>query len=95
MRTREYGSRVKLFYDGGGTIEPGDFMQSHGKRGIGSTYMVEKVTRSPTIRHRRYLTCLRWPADQIPDGACRHPIYWYPRKKLDATTLADIARRRA
>jgi hypothetical protein len=76
MRTRPHYTEVRLYYEGR-HVDPGDFLQTP----TGTTYCIQTVRPSPSKPQRRYLLCLRWPPDKVPDGATVHPLYWYARKR--------------
>jgi hypothetical protein len=85
MKTKQPYTPVKLSYDGR-KVQPGEFLRTP----AGSVYMIQAVTPSPSRPQRRYLSCLRWPADEIPEGATVHPLYWYARTKKSGRTLSQI-----
>lgn len=80
MRSREPGTPCKLYVDGIPQLQPGDFITTTG----GSAYLVQSLRPSPSIPHRRYLACVRWPIDEIPADARRWEIRWYRRPKRRA-----------
>jgi hypothetical protein len=84
MRSRPPYTPVRLFYDGR-VVEPGEFLRTP----AGSVYLIEQVRPSPSRPQRRYLDCLRWPPDKVPEDATVHPLHWYPRKKR-AARLRDL-----
>lgn len=77
MRRKPPYTPVKLYTDGLRGIAPGDYITTSAE----SAYLVQEVRPSPTIPHRRYLSCLRWPIGEIEEGARRFQIYWYARKR--------------
>lgn len=79
MRSRAPYTPAKLYIDGVPDLEVGNFLVSNG----GSVYLVQAMRPSPTIRQRRYLDCVRWPAAEVPDDATVYEFYWYrrPRKR--------------
>jgi len=67
-------SECRIFYDA--PIAEGDYiLTSSGK----TAYFVTAVRASPRIRRRNYLRCLRWPANEIPEGATVRRLHWYKR----------------
>lgn len=83
MKKRAPYTPVKLYTDGLAGLRPGDYITTSG----GSAYLVQEVRPSPTKPRRRYLSCIRWPIDEVPVGARRFTIYWYSRnRKLRNTT---------
>lgn len=68
---------VKLYTDGPLGLRPGDYITTSG----GSAYLVQDVRPSPTKPRRRYLSCVRWPIEEVPADARRFAIYWYPRHR--------------
>lgn len=80
MRSREPGTPCKMYVDGIPQLQAGDFITTP----AGSAYLVQTIRPSPSIAHRRYLGCVRWPIDEIPDEARRFEIRWYRRAKRRA-----------
>jgi hypothetical protein len=74
IRGRPY-SPCKLFIDGRLSIETGDYIKTSG----GSAYLVQTIRQNKNRPHRKHLSCLRWPVDEIPAGAKVYPLYWYKR----------------
>lgn len=68
-------TECKLYIDGAHGLAVGDYIVTSG----GSAYLVQKMRQSPTRPLRRYLQCLRWPLDQIPEDARRYSLRWYRR----------------
>lgn len=46
-----------------------------------AAYWVQRLRKSTKIRGRNNLLCLRWPREEIPEGACVHSLTWYSRKR--------------
>ena len=65
----------KLYIDGAEGLGVGDFIVTPG----GSAYLVQKTRQSPTKPTRLYLTCLRWPIEQIPEEGRTYQLNWYRR----------------
>lgn len=75
MRSRrEPFTPCKLYIDGAQGLSVGDFIVTSG-----SAYLVQAFRASPSKPERRYLDCLRWPRDQIPDDARCYQLNWYRR----------------
>lgn len=87
MRTRQPYTACRIYVDGFPELQEGDYLRTTG----GSAYLVQALKASPTRPRRRYLTCLRWPVEEIPAGARVFEIRWYPRDKRRPTTLKDLA----
>ncbi len=65
----------RLYIDGAAGLAVGDFIVTSG----GSAYLVQATRQSPTKPQRLYLTCLRWPAEQIPADGRQWQLNWYRR----------------
>lgn len=65
----------KLYIDGAEGLAVGDFIVTSGR----SAYLVQSLRPSPSRPERRYLQCLRWPIDKIPDDARCYQLNWYRR----------------
>lgn len=76
----------RLFYDGLQPLAPGDFLQTP----AGSAYRIDTIRPSRTRAYRKHLGCTRWPVAEIPSDATVHPLYWYPRRRRPARTLASL-----
>lgn len=87
MRSREHYTPCKLFYDGR-HVEVGEYL----KTPAGSVYLIQSVRQSPSRAYRRNLTCVRWPPDEIPEGATVHPLHWYKRTKKRFRALEHLQR---
>ena len=70
---------------------PGCYIVSSGQRAR-AAYLVQTVRESNTVPGRRHLGVLRWPREEVPDGACVHRMTWYPRKPRRTIRLADLSR---
>jgi hypothetical protein len=81
LRTRAHFTPCKLFYDGWESIAVGDYFRTP----AGSAYLIQAVRQNRNRPYRRHMDCVRWPADEIPDGATVHPLHWYPRKRRSVT----------
>lgn len=77
MLTRQPFTQCKLYVDGLVGVQPGDYITTSG----GSAYLVQEVRPSRARPARRNLVCLRWPIAEIPDGARRFVLTWYPRAR--------------
>lgn len=88
MRTRPPYTPCKLYYDSPRRVAEGDYLQSP----TGTSYQVTGVRESKTHPTRQHLKCLRWPKDEIPEGATVHPICWY-RRKPKTRRLSDLGQR--
>lgn len=76
----------KLFFDGARNLKTGDFLCTPG----GSAYLVQSIRQNRNRPYRKHLECLRWPANEIPEGSKVHPLYWYVRKAKAARTLGSL-----
>ena len=85
MRGQPY-TPCKLYYDGWQEIEVGDFL----KTPAGSAYLIQSIRQNKNKPYRRHLECLRWPVDEIPEGATVHPLHWYKRTKKRGKRVADL-----
>ncbi|RRV29481.1 hypothetical protein EGJ23_00625 [Pseudomonas sp. o96-267] len=65
----------RLYIDGAAGLSVGDFIVTSG----GSAYLVQATRQSPTKPERLYLTCLRWPVEQIPADGRQWQLNWYRR----------------
>jgi hypothetical protein len=74
---REPYTPCKLYVDGLPRLAVGDYITTAG----GAGYLVQAVRPSPSIPHRRYLDCVRWPTDEIPPDARRWQLHWYRRPR--------------
>lgn len=78
--SREPGTECRLYVDGLTKLEPGHFITTSEKTG----YLVMAMRPSPTYPARRYLTCVRWPPAEIPEGSTVWAMTWYSRDKRKA-----------
>lgn len=88
MRSRLPYTPCKLYYDSPTRVAAGDYLQTP----TGTSYQVTGVRESTTHRTRQHLKVLRWPKDEIPEGAAVHPIYWYARPKKATRRLLELSR---
>lgn len=65
----------KLYYDGARDLKAGDYLRTP----AGSAYLVQTIRQNRNRPQRKHLGCLRWPGNEIPDGAKVHPLFWYSR----------------
>jgi len=79
MKRQPY-TPCKLYVDGIFALDVGHFLVTNG----GSAYLVQGIRQNQKRRFRRHLDCVRWPADELPDGATVHSLSWYPRKRRRA-----------
>lgn len=86
MLTRQPFTQCKLYVDGLRDVAPGDYITTRG----GSAYLVQQVKPSRSRPERRNLVCLRWPIADIPDGARRFTLTWYPRAPKRRTRFDPI-----
>lgn len=70
-------SPCKLYYDAAVVVSEGHYLLTP----AGSGYFVTGVRQDGKRAHRKHLSCLRWPAAEIPEGATVHNLVWYTRKK--------------
>lgn len=75
MASRVPFTPCKLYIDGATGLNAGDFIVTSG----GSAYLVQITRPSPSRPERLYLSCLRWPPDQVPSGAKCYKLHWYRR----------------
>lgn len=73
---------VKLYYMTLRAPKVGQFLQAQSRGG--STYLIQGVRASPRIRARWNLNCIRWPANEVPEGSTVLPIHWFKREKRRA-----------
>lgn len=74
---------VKMYTDWGtdpNELKPGHFIQSEGPRAR-ACYLVQTIRMSKTIPSRIHWTGVRWPREEVPDGATIHWMRWYSRNK--------------
>ena len=74
-RTRQPYTPCKLYVDGAEGIAVGDFITT----AAGSAYLVQTLRVGRARPERKYMTCLRWPIDLIPDDAKCYRLNWYRR----------------
>lgn len=88
MKSRAPYTECSIYVDGCPDVEVGQFIRT-----TGSAYRVQSIRQNRNRPRRRHLVCLRWPVAEIPAGSTVHAFRWYPRKKKQATTLAQMASR--
>lgn len=66
-----------LRYDTAEVVQAGHYLRTT----AGTVYLVQVARRSPRIAERWNLTCVRWPAADVPYGANVHPLFWYRRER--------------
>ena len=76
----------KLFIDGVPTLKIGDYLRTP----AGSAYLVQAMRTNRNRAYRRHLSCLRWPAAEIPADATVYPLHWYSRNKKSGRSLASF-----
>ena len=90
LTSRQSGSAIqcKITYDLETGKQPiaGEYLASHGKKGISSAYLILGVRlvrpRKPRHGNRWMLTCQRCNlTDLIEPGAMYWSLYWYPRDR--------------
>lgn len=79
MRARTPGTPCRLYVDGLPKLKPGDFITTS----AGSAYFVQAMRQSPSRPERRYLDCVRWVLEEIPDDATTWRLVWYRRAKRE------------
>lgn len=97
MLARQPYTPAKIFVDFGvyrGAAKrchcnPGCYVVSRGPRAR-AAYLVQSVRESKTVPGRRHLAVLRWPREEVPNGACVHDLHWYPREAKRAQRLRDL-----
>lgn len=77
MVCRAPGSECRIFVDGIPTLDAGHYLYTRG----GTAYFVQEVRPSKTRPSRRHLRCIRLHLADIPEGAAKHELVWYRRKK--------------
>ena len=69
---------ASIYFDSPRTVRDGEYVvTANGK----TAYFVQRVRTSPTVPNRKYLSCLRWPPEDIPADARVHRLHWYRRSK--------------
>lgn len=74
----------KLYVDGIFALRIGEFLVSNG----GSAYLVQAIRQNSKRPHRRHLSCVRWPREEIPQDATVHEFTWYKRRRRRLTPAA-------
>lgn len=91
MRSKPAYSECRIFIDGLPQLAIGNYIVTSG----GSAYRVQEMRPSPSNPQRRYLKCLRWPLEEIPEDATVYTLRWYRRNPKRAVSLNQLAARSA